>query len=227
MSVSSGRLPAAGVEAMFDRIAPVYDAMNRVMTAGLDRRWRRFTAAAVVHEGDRVLDACCGTGDLAIAAARIGGRVTGLDFSERMLERARRKAPELEWVRGDLLELPFEAGSFDAATVGFGVRNVEDLDWALRELRRVLREGGRLGVLEITRPRGLLAPFYRLWFDGIVPLLGKVLPGGAAYTYLPASVRRFPGPEELSALLRSAGFDDVRVRLFAGGIVALHTGVAA
>ena len=180
-----------------------------------------------MHEGDRVLDACCGTGDLAIAAARIGGRVTGLDFSERMLERARRKAPELEWVRGDLLELPFEAGSFDAATVGFGVRNVEDLDWALRELRRVLREGGRLGVLEITRPRGLLAPFYRLWFDGIVPLLGKVLPGGAAYTYLPASVRRFPGPEELSALLRSAGFDDVRVRLFAGGIVALHTGVAA
>jgi demethylmenaquinone methyltransferase/2-methoxy-6-polyprenyl-1,4-benzoquinol methylase len=227
MSVESGRLPAAGVEAMFDRIAPVYDAMNRVMTAGLDRRWRRLTAEAVVRRGDRVLDACCGTGDLAIAAARIGGRVTGLDFSERMLERARRKGPELEWIRGDLLELPFEDGSCDAATVGFGVRNVEDLARALRELRRVLRVGGRLGILEITRPRGLLAPFYRLWFDGVVPLLGKVLPGGAAYTYLPASVRRFPGPEELSALLRSAGFDDVAVRLFAGGIVALHTGVAA
>jgi demethylmenaquinone methyltransferase / 2-methoxy-6-polyprenyl-1,4-benzoquinol methylase len=227
MSVESGRLPAADVEAMFDRIAPVYDAMNRVMTAGLDRRWRRLTAEAVVRRGDRVLDACCGTGDLAIAAARIGGRVTGLDFSERMLERARRKGPELEWIRGDLLELPSEDGSFDAATVGFGVRNVEDLARALRELRRVLRVGGRLGILEITRPRGLLAPFYRLWFDGVVPLLGKVLPGGAAYTYLPASVRRFPGPEELSALLRSAGFDDVAVRLFAGGIVALHTGVAA
>jgi len=227
VTVESGRLPAAGVEAMFDRIAPVYDAMNRVMTAGLDRRWRRLTAEAVVRPGDRALDACCGTGDLAIAAARIGGRVTGLDFSERMLERARRKAPELEWIRGDLLELPFEDESFDAATVGFGVRNVEDLECALRELRRVLRAGRRLGILEITRPRGLLAPFYRLWFDGVVPLLGKVLPGGAAYTYLPASVRRFPGPEELSALLGSAGFDDIRVRLFAGGIVALHTGVAA
>jgi demethylmenaquinone methyltransferase/2-methoxy-6-polyprenyl-1,4-benzoquinol methylase len=227
VTVESGRLPAAGVEAMFDRIAPVYDAMNRVMTAGLDRRWRRLTSEAVVRPGDRALDACCGTGDLAIAAARIGGRVTGLDFSERMLERARRKAPELEWIRGDLLELPFEDESFDAATVGFGVRNVEDLERALGELRRVLRAGGRLGILEITRPRGLLAPFYRLWFDGVVPLLGKVLPGGAAYTYLPASVRRFPRPEELSALLGSAGFDDIRVRLFAGGIVALHTGVAA
>src|SRR5919197_2588488 len=107
MSVASGRLPAEGVRAMFDRIAPVYDAMNRTMTAGLDRRWRRLTAAAVVRPGDRVLDACCGTGDLAIAAREAGGDVTGLDFSEPMLERARRKAPELEWVRGDLLSLPF------------------------------------------------------------------------------------------------------------------------
>src|ERR671931_1427101 len=218
MSVASGRLPAEGVQRMFDRIAPVYDAMNRTMTAGLDRRWRRVTADAVVRRGDRVLDACCGTGDLAVASARAGGTVTGLDFSERMLERARRKAPVLEWVRGDLLALPFADASFDAATVGFGVRNVEDLDRALAELRRVLRPGGRLGILEITRPRGILAPFYRLWFDGFVPLLGKLLPGGAAYTYLPASVRRFPGPAHLSALLAAAGFEDVRYRLFAGGI---------
>ena len=225
MSVASGRLPAEGVRAMFDRIAPVYDAMNRTMTAGLDRRWRRITAAAVVRPGDDVLDACCGTGDLAIACARAGGRVTGLDFSERMLERARRKAPELQWVSGDLLELPFADASFDAATVGFGVRNVDDLPRALTELRRVLRSSGRLGILEITRPRGLFAPFYRLWFDGVVPLLGKLLPGGAAYTYLPASVRRFPGPEELAALIAGAGFEDVRYRTFAGGIVALHTAV--
>ena len=211
---------------MFDRIAPVYDAMNRVMTAGLDGRWRRETAAAVVSPGDRVLDACCGTGDLALAGLQAGGRVTGLDFSERMLERARRKSSEVEWVRGDALALPFEDGSFDAATVGFGVRNLADLERGLAELRRVLRPGGRLGVLEITRPSGVLAPFYRVWFDGIVPLLGKVLPGGSAYTYLPASVRRFPGPEDLAALLRKAGFDDVNYRLFAGGIVALHTGVA-
>jgi demethylmenaquinone methyltransferase/2-methoxy-6-polyprenyl-1,4-benzoquinol methylase len=226
MSVASGRLPAEGVRAMFDRIAPVYDAMNRTMTAGLDRRWRRLTAAAAVRPGDEVLDACCGTGDLAIACARAGGRVTGLDFSEGMLERARRKAPELQWVSGDLLALPFADASFDAATVGFGVRNVDDLQRALAELSRVLRPDGRLGILEITRPRGLLAPFYRFWFDGVVPLLGKLLPGGAAYTYLPASVRRFPGPQELAALIAAAGFEDVRYRTFAGGIVALHTAVS-
>ena len=224
--VESGRLPADGVRRMFDRIAPVYDAMNRVMTAGLDGRWRRETAAAVVQPGDSVLDACCGTGDLAHASRRAGGKVTGLDFSERMLERARRKSDQIEWVRGDALALPFEDGSFDAATVGFGVRNLQDLDRGLAELRRVLRPGGRLGVLEITRPKGLLAPFYNVWFNGIVPVLGKLLPGGAAYTYLPASVKRFPGPEDLAGLLREAGFEDVRYRLFAGGIVALHTGAA-
>jgi demethylmenaquinone methyltransferase/2-methoxy-6-polyprenyl-1,4-benzoquinol methylase len=212
---------------MFDRIAPVYDAMNRTMTAGLDRRWRRLTAEAVVLPGDAVLDACCGTGDLAVAAARAGGRVTGLDFSDRMLERARRKAPELEWVHGDLLQLPFEDASFDAATVGFGVRNVEDLERALAELRRVLRPNGRLGILEITRSGGLLRPFYRVWFDGVVPLLGKFLPGGSAYTYLPASVRRFPGPEELAAVIAGSGFTGIRYCFFAGGIVALHTAVAA
>jgi demethylmenaquinone methyltransferase / 2-methoxy-6-polyprenyl-1,4-benzoquinol methylase len=210
------------VRRMFDRIAPVYDAMNRTMTAGLDRRWRRISAEAVVRPGDKVLDACCGTGDLAIAGTRAGGRVTGLDFSERMLERARRKAPELEWVSGDLLALPFADGSFDAATVGFGVRNVDDLELALRELRRVLRAGGRLGILEITRPRGLLAPFYSFWFDVVVPLLGKLLPGGSAYTYLPASVRRFPAPEELADLIAASGFGDVSYRTFAGGMVAFH-----
>ncbi|HXY85822.1 MAG TPA: bifunctional demethylmenaquinone methyltransferase/2-methoxy-6-polyprenyl-1,4-benzoquinol methylase UbiE [Gaiellaceae bacterium] len=224
---AAGRLEPDAVRRMFDRIAPVYDAMNRVMTAGLDRRWRRFTAEAVVRPGDRVLDACCGTGDLAVAAERIGGKVTGVDFSESMLARARRKAPELEWVNGDLLALPFDDAAFDAATVGFGVRNVEDLERALAELRRVLRPGGRVGILEITRPRGLLRPFYRLWFDVVVPLLGKVLPGGSAYTYLPASVRRFPGPEELAELMRRSGFGDVGYRLMAGGIVALHTGTAA
>jgi demethylmenaquinone methyltransferase/2-methoxy-6-polyprenyl-1,4-benzoquinol methylase len=212
---------------MFDRIAPVYDAMNHVMTAGLDIRWRRLAAEAAVRPGDRVLDAACGTGDLAIADLKAGaGRVTGLDFSPKMLERARRKAP-LEWVEGDMLALPFADGTFDAATVGFGVRNVEDLALALRELRRVLRDGGRLSILEITQPRGALRPFYKLWFDRIVPLLGKALPGGDAYTYLPASVRRFPTAERLADLLREAGFADVRFRLLAGSIVALHTGEAS
>jgi demethylmenaquinone methyltransferase / 2-methoxy-6-polyprenyl-1,4-benzoquinol methylase len=225
---ATGRLPAEGVRRMFDAIAPVYDAMNHVMTAGLDRRWRRITAAEAVRPGDRVLDACCGTGDLAVAAQRVGGRVTGLDFSERMLERARRKEPAIEWVRGDVLALPFDDASFDAVTVGFGVRNVDDLEAGLRELRRVLRPGGRIGVLEITTPQGALAPFYRVWFDHVVPLIGRRLPGGAeAYTYLPASVRRFPVPGELADLLAASGFERVRYRLFAGGIVALHVGEAA
>jgi len=223
MSVKSGTLPPAEVRRMFDRISPVYDLMNRVMTAGLDRRWRRLTAQAAVRPGDRVLDACCGTGDLALEDLKAGGKVVGLDFSERMLERARRKSDTIEWVQGDATALPYADGSFDVVTVGFGIRNVDDLEAGLRELARVLRSGGRLGCLEITRPRGLLRPFFRLWFDGLVPLAGRVLPGGAAYTYLPASVRRFPGPEDLAAALERAGFRAVRIRLLAGGIVALHT----
>jgi demethylmenaquinone methyltransferase/2-methoxy-6-polyprenyl-1,4-benzoquinol methylase len=216
------------VRSMFDRIAPVYDAMNRVMTMGLDLRWRRLGARAVVRPGDSVLDAACGTGDFAVADLRAGAaRVVGLDFSPRMLERARRKAPQVEWVEGDLLALPFADAAFDAATVGFGVRNVADLELALRELRRVVRPGGRVAILEITRPRGPLRPFYSLWFDRVVPLLGKALPGGAAYSYLPASVRRFPAAGALAALMREAGFAQVRYRLLAGSIVALHTGEAA
>jgi demethylmenaquinone methyltransferase/2-methoxy-6-polyprenyl-1,4-benzoquinol methylase len=220
--VSSGTLVPAAVEAMFDRISPVYDPMNRLMTAGLDRRWRRLAVRAAVRPGDSVLDACCGTGDLALEAERAGGRVTGLDFSKQMLERARRKSATVEWVRGDVLELPFADSSFDAATVGFGIRNVEDLEAGLRELARVLRPGGRFACLEITRPRGAMRPFFTLWFDKLVPLAGKVLPGGEAYTYLPASVRRFPGPEELGEAMRGAGFAEIGWRLLGGGIVALH-----
>lgn len=227
MTHGSGTLPADGVRSMFDRIAPVYDLMNRLMTAGLDQRWRRLTVSAVVSPGDRVLDACCGTGDLALAASRAGATVTGLDFAEGMLERARRKSAAVEWVRGDVLSLPFPEGAFDAATVGFGIRNVDDLGAGLRELARVLRPGGRLGILEITRPRGALRPFFRLWFELLVPLAGRLLPGGRAYTYLPASVRRFPGPEDLAELMRQAGFTGIAYRRLAGGIVALHTGERA
>jgi demethylmenaquinone methyltransferase/2-methoxy-6-polyprenyl-1,4-benzoquinol methylase len=227
VSVETGTLAPRDVRSMFDRIAPVYDLMNRVMTAGLDQRWRRLTVEATVRPGDRVLDACCGTGDLAIAALKAGAdEVVGLDFSPRMLERARAKQQTVTWLDGDVMAMPFEAGRFDAATVGFGVRNVADLPGALAELRRVLGPRGRIGILEITTPTGALAPFYRLWFDRAVPLLGRALKGGAAYTYLPASVRRFPAPADLAELLEQAGFSDVSYRTFAGGIVALHTGVA-
>ena len=225
MTHESGTLQPDAVRGMFDRIAPVYDAMNRVMTAGLDRSWRRLTVEAVVQPGDGVLDACCGTGDLAVAAEREGGIVTGLDFSPAMLERAMRKSKTVKWVQGDVLALPFADGSFDAATVGFGLRNVADLDRALAELRRVLRRGGRLAILEITQPRGILRPFFSLWFDRIVPLVGRVLPGGKAYTYLPASVRRFPAAEELASRLERDGFEGVTFRLLGGSIVALHVGV--
>ena len=209
--METGRLDAPEVQTMFDRIAPVYDLMNRVMTVGLDQHWRRETVKAAVRPGDRVLDACCGTGDLAVAALKVGAReVVGLDFSPKMLERARAKQPSVSWLEGDVMDMQFEDGAFGSATVGFGVRNVVDLAKALAELRRVLHPGGRLGILEITTPTGVLAPFYRLWFDRIVPLLGKLVKGGSAYTYLPASVRRFPVPDDLAAMLRDAGFEDVR-----------------
>jgi len=226
MSVETGRLAPTEGRSMFDRIAPVYDLMNRVMTAGLDQRWRRETVRAVVRPGDRVLDACCGTGDLAVAALKAGaGEVVGLDFSTKMLERARAKQQIVTWLDGDVLDMPFGDGEFDSATVGFGVRNVSDLPAALVELGRVLKPGGRLGILEITTPTGFLAPFYRVWFDRVVPLLGKLFKGGSAYTYLPASVRRFPGAETLADLMRESGYEQVGYRTFGGGIVALHTAV--
>jgi demethylmenaquinone methyltransferase / 2-methoxy-6-polyprenyl-1,4-benzoquinol methylase len=225
VSVKSGTLPPSEVQRMFDRISPVYDVMNRVMTAGLDRRWRRLTAQAAVRPGDRVLDACCGTGDLALEALKAGGDVVGLDFSERMLERARRKSDEVEWVQGDVTEVPYEGGSFDAVTVGFGARNFDDLDRGLRELARVTRPGGRVVILEITTPqKPPLSWFFRLWFDRVVPGLGRFAGDSDAYSYLPSSVRRFPGPRELAERMVGAGLHDVRWVLTAGGIIAIHGG---
>ena len=190
---------------MFDRIAPVYDVMNRVMTAGLDQRWRRETATAVVRPGDLVVDLCCGTGDLALADAAAGGRVTGLDFSPAMLERAQRKAPDLLWVEGDALALPFEDASFDAATAGFGIRNLDDLELGLREARRVLRAGGRLGILEITQPTGALRPFFRVWFDRVVPAAWQGAAGRRRLHVPPGERAPLPRPRGSARRDRAGG----------------------
>jgi demethylmenaquinone methyltransferase/2-methoxy-6-polyprenyl-1,4-benzoquinol methylase len=212
---------------MFDRVARVYDRMNSVMTVGMHHRWRRRAAElAQVGRGARALDVATGTGDLAIELARRGAEVVGLDFSQPMLELARRKAPGIEFVRGNALELPYGAGEFDAVTVGFGARNFTDLDRGLAELARVTRPGGRLVVLEITTPqKPPLSWFFRIWFDRVVPALGRLAGDPAAYRYLPSSVRRFPGPEELAARLAAAGLQDVRWVLTAGGILTIHVGV--
>jgi demethylmenaquinone methyltransferase/2-methoxy-6-polyprenyl-1,4-benzoquinol methylase len=211
---------------MFDRIARVYDRMNSVMTAGMHHRWRaRAADLARVGPGDRALDVATGTGDLAIELARRGAEVTGLDFSEPMLELARDKAPGIEWVRGNALELPYADGEFDAVTVGFGARNFSDLGRGVAELARVARPGGRVVILEITTPqKPPLSWFFRLWFDRAVPALGRLAGDPDAYAYLPSSVRRFPGPSGLASEMASAGLEDVRWLLTAGGIIAVHAG---
>ena len=229
---SSGRLEEGQVRAMFDRIASVYDVMNSVMTAGMHHRWRRRAAdLARVRAGDRVLDVATGTGDLAVElAARVGaeGEVVGMDFAEGMLELARRKAPELRFEQGNALALAYPDGCFDAATVGFGARNFSDLEQGLREMTRVVRPGGRVVVLEITTPtRPPLSTFFRLWFDRIVPRIGKVAGDPDAYEYLPSSVRRFPAARELAATMSRCGMQDVGWILTAGGIIAIHHGVVS
>ena len=220
---------------MFDRIASFYDVMNSVMTAGLHHGWRRRAVdLARVGPGDRVLDVATGTGDLALELARRvapGGEVVACDFSDEMLARAREKAARapgapapvaFEWANA--MELPHAAGEFAAATVGFGARNFSDLDQGLREMTRVVRTGGTVVVLEITTPtRPPLSTFYRLWFDRVVPVIGKLAGDREAYSYLPSSVRRFPDPRELAARMDRCGLD-VRYILTAGGIIALHAG---
>jgi demethylmenaquinone methyltransferase / 2-methoxy-6-polyprenyl-1,4-benzoquinol methylase len=225
----SGTLEEGQVRAMFDRIAGPYDLMNSVMTAGLHHRWRaRAADLARVGPGSLALDVASGTGDLAIELASRGAEVVGSDFSEGMLEVARRKAPGLRWEFGNALELPYDDAAFDAATVGFGARNFSDLERGLREMVRVVRPGGRVVVLEITTPqRPPLSTFFSLWFDRVVPVLGRLGGESEAYTYLPSSVKRFPGPEALGAIMHGAGLRDVRWILTAGGIIALHSGTVA
>lgn len=219
---------------MFDRIAGVYDVMNSAMTAGMHHRWReRAVDRAEIGPGDSALDVCCGTGDLSIELARrVGptGRVVGSDFSERMLDLAREKdvptgaaKPIFEWA--DALALPYDDASFDAVTVGFGVRNLLDLDRGIAEMARVLKPGGRIVILEITQPtRPPLSTFFSIWFDRAVPLIGRLAGDSDAYSYLPESVKRFPAPAGLAAIMDGAGLVDIRWTILAGGIIAIHSG---
>jgi demethylmenaquinone methyltransferase / 2-methoxy-6-polyprenyl-1,4-benzoquinol methylase len=218
---------------MFDRIAGLYDRMNSVMTAGLHHAWRRRAAdLAELSPGARALDVATGTGDLALELAnRVvpGGEVIGVDFSEKMLELARAKAesrmPRVSFEHGNALALDYADGEFDAATVGFGARNFSDLQRGLSEMARVVRPGGRVVVLEITSPRRPpLSTFFDLWFDHAIPALGRVV-DSQAYSYLPSSVKRFPGPDELAARMWDADLRRIRYVLTAGGIIALHVGV--
>ncbi len=232
---ATGTLEEPQVRAMFDGIAGVYDRMNSVMTAGMHHRWRERAAdLAEVKPGARALDVACGTGDLALELARRvgpGGEIVACDFSEQMLALARTKAAgtptiHVEWANA--LELPYRDDEFAAATVGFGVRNFSDLDRGLSELARVVRPGGKVVILEMTTPtRPPLSTFFRVWFDRVVPLLGRAAGDGDAFTYLPRSVRRFPGPQELAATMERAGLRSIRYILTAGGIIAIHVGEVA
>jgi demethylmenaquinone methyltransferase/2-methoxy-6-polyprenyl-1,4-benzoquinol methylase len=229
---SAGTLEEGQVRAMFDRIAGLYDLMNSVMTAGLHHEWRRRAAGvAALSPGNRALDVATGTGDLAVELARrVGpsGEVVGVDFAEEMLARAREKAPDIRFQWGNALELDFPDDTFDAATVGFGARNFADLERGIAEMARVVRPGGRVVILEITTPtRGALAVFFRVWFDRVVPALGRVMGDSDAYTYLPNSVKRFPGPHDLAATMDRCGLERIRYRLTAGGIIAIHYGEVA
>jgi demethylmenaquinone methyltransferase/2-methoxy-6-polyprenyl-1,4-benzoquinol methylase len=217
------------VREMFDRISPAYDRMNRVMSAGMDGSWRsRAVRCAGLAPGGSAIDVCCGTGDMAIElldAVSTRGRVVGLDFSERMIDAARAKSSQVEWVCGDALALPFADDEFDAATVGFGVRNLPDVERGFREMARVVRGGGRVVCLELTEPPRLVAPFARLWTDHAVPLLGRLIARETdAYRYLPASVHRFPPADELAEIMRTAGLERVAYKRLSGGAVALHAG---
>lgn len=222
---------------MFGRVAGRYDLLNSLMSAGLHHRWRaRAGDVAAPPPGASILDVCCGTGDLTFElAGRVtpGGHVVGCDFSEPMLDLAREKAKRrgvdgvrFEWA--DALSLPYDEGRFDTATVGFGLRNFADWDKGLREMARVLKPGGKVVILEVTKPtRPPFSTFYSLWFDRLAPVLGKLSDNPEAYAYLTESVNTFPGPHELAQRMDAVGLERIRYKILAGGIVTIHSGTRA
>lgn len=218
---------------MFSRIAGRYDLLNSLLSLGRDRSWRREAAqVALAGNAKEILDAATGTGELALELQRQrpDARVVGLDFSEPMLELARRKADRqrarVEWLHGDATQLPFEDASFDAVTIAYGLRNLPELPGGLQELARVVRPGGRLVVLEFPPPpEGLLGRIFRFYFVNILPRIGGAVSGSSeAYEYLPASVLSFPRPDQLAALMQEAGLRQIRYRLQTAGISAIFVG---
>jgi demethylmenaquinone methyltransferase/2-methoxy-6-polyprenyl-1,4-benzoquinol methylase len=221
----------AEVRAMFDKIARVYDPMNLVISAFQEPRWRkRAVKLSGVKPGDRALDVATGTGKVAAdlhARAQPGGSVLGIDISPAMIGVAKRRfadRPGLAFEVGDALALPTEDGSFDAATIAFGMRNLPDYTKGFSELARSVRPGGRVVCLEIARPRSRLARILQFWFDKIVPIVGRVAGQGGAYGYLVRSVKGYPGPDRIAEIMREAGLENVSWQPMSGGIVTLHVG---
>jgi demethylmenaquinone methyltransferase/2-methoxy-6-polyprenyl-1,4-benzoquinol methylase len=238
---------AMAVREMFTSIAPRYDLLNHVLSLNIDRLWwwrtaRRFDAI-LARPGARVLDLCCGTGDMAFALRRrtkaADAKILGADFSHAMLQRAAAKAngsagmqtgraPSLRWIEADALHLPFPDAHFDLVTSAFGFRNLADYDAGLREIARVLRPGGECGILDFGEPRGLLGQIYRVYFKKVLPKIGTLISGvSGPYTYLPASVARFPSPEEMLERMRLAGFRSATWTPYTFGVAGLYRGVKA
>jgi demethylmenaquinone methyltransferase/2-methoxy-6-polyprenyl-1,4-benzoquinol methylase len=225
----------ADVRSMFDKIVPRYDLMNHIMTGGLDIHWRKMVAkeAALLADrtSQRVLDVATGTGDLAFAIRKAGvPEVVGLDFSTEMIARAKEKAASqaggVTFMVGDGMNLPFEDASFDACTISFGLRNMEDYTAAIAEMTRILKPGGKFICLEMTPfRRPFLGPLFRFYFEAVVPVVGGILSGNLkAYTYLPRSVKNFPSADGLADICRIAGLTDVRYQILGFGAVAIHSG---
>ncbi len=223
----------AAVRSMFDRVAPRYDLLNRLLSAGTDVRWRRRAVGLLgLGPSARVLDLCTGTADLLIEALAGASKRSGLgiDLSHGMLVRGAEKlgrrgfSDRAGLVRGDAERLPVRDAAFDGAMVAFGIRNVGEPLAALRELHRALRPGGSLVVLEFSTPGGLFGSAYRLYFRRILPFVAGVLSDRSAYAYLPASVERFPSPHDFATLMQEAGFVRVRWQALTGGIACLHQG---
>ncbi len=226
---------SVAVRDMFTSIAPKYDLLNHVLSMNVDRYWwwrtaRRFRSI-LQRKGTSVLDLCCGTGDMSFALYREAGvdaaSVTGVDFSAAMLERARQKSGKkpMKWVEADALNLPFGNASFNLVTSAFGFRNLANYDQGLREIHRVLTDGGEVGILDFGEPKGLIGKFYRFYFRHVLPKIGTMLSGvSGPYAYLPASVSRFPSPEEMQQRMLAAGFREASFTPYTFGIAGLYWG---